>query len=84
MKISTARLKQIIKEEIAAALEGHYHDMGSEDEMYNVLDPHGFEKMSDADLIDMMHKDGMEELVVLDGEGDLANREEVIAALKDV
>ena len=28
--------------------------------------------------------DGMEEMIVLDGEGDLANREEVIAALKDV
>ena len=84
MKISAARLKQIIKEEVTAALEGHYHDMGGEDEMYNVLDPHGFEKMSDSELIDMMHADGMEEMIVLDGEGDLANREEVIAALKDV
>jgi len=84
MKISAARLKQIIKEEVTASLEGHYHDMGAEDEMYNVLDPLGFDSMSDSELIDMMHKDGMEELVVLDGEGDLANREEVIAALKDV
>jgi hypothetical protein len=52
--------------------------------MYDALDPHGFEKMSDAELIDMMHKEGMEEMIVLDGEGDLANREEVIATLKDV
>ena len=74
-------LMDLIREVIA---EGHYHDMGGEDEMYDLLDPLGFEKMSDADLIDMMHKDGMEELVVLDGEGDLANREEVVAALKDV
>jgi len=40
--------------------------------------------MSDAELIDMAHKDGVEEFLVLDGEGDLVNREEVIAALKDV
>jgi len=32
----------------------------------------------------MMHTDGMEEMIVLDGEGDLANREEVIVALKNV
>jgi len=64
--------------------EGHYHDMGDADEIYNALDPHGFENMSDSELIDMMHTDGMEEMIVLDGEGDLANREEVIAALKDV
>jgi hypothetical protein len=64
--------------------EGHYHDMGDEDEVYDVLDPHGFAKMGDAELIDMMRTDGMEEMIVLDGEGDLANREEVIAALKDV
>lgn len=64
--------------------EGHYHDMGGEGEMYDALDPHGFDSMSDAELIDAMHTDGMEEMIVLDGEGDLANREEVIAALKDV
>lgn len=64
--------------------EGHYHDMGGEGEMYNALDPHGFDNMSDAELIDAMHTDGMEEIIVLDGEGDLANREEVIAALKNV
>ena len=58
--------------------------MGGEDEMYDALDPHGYENMSDAELIDMMHTDGMEEMIVLDGEGDLANREEVIAALQDV
>ena len=74
-------LVEIIREVLE---EGHYHDMGSEDEMYNTLDPHGFENMSDAELVDMMHKDGMEEMVILDGEGDLTNREEVIAALQDV
>ena len=85
MKFSKSQLKQIIKEEILIVLgEGHYHDMGGEDETYDVLDPHGIDGMSDDELIDMMHTDGMEEMVVLDGEGGLANREEVIAALKDV
>jgi hypothetical protein len=64
--------------------EGHYHDMGGEDEMYDALDPHGFDKMSDYELIDAMETDGMEDMIVRDGEGGLANREEVIAALKDV
>jgi hypothetical protein len=74
-------LMELIRQVLA---EGHYHDMGGEGEMYNALDPHGFEEMSDAELIDMMHADGMEEMIALDGEGDLANREEVIVALKDV
>jgi len=74
-------LMELIREVLE---EGHYHDMGGEDEMYNALDPHGFDKMSDAELVDAMHTDGMEEMIVLDGEGDLANREEVIAALKNV
>jgi hypothetical protein len=64
--------------------EGHYHDMGSEDEMYDALDPHGFGKMSDAQIVDQAWKDGIEEMIVLDGEGYLANREEVLAAMKDV
>ncbi len=64
--------------------EGHYHDMGGEDEMYNALDPYNFEKMTDAELVDVMHKDGMEELIRFDGEGDLVNRDEVITALKNV
>ena len=85
MKYSKSQLKQIIKEENLIVLgEGHYHDMGGEDETYNILDPHGIEDMPDAELIDMMHTDGMEEMIVFDGEGGLANREEVIAALKDV
>ena len=81
MGFKLENLMELIREVLE---EGHYHDMGGEDEMYNALDPHGFESMSDAELIDMMHTDGMEEMIVLDGEGDLANREEVIAALQDV
>jgi len=74
-------LMELIREVLE---EGHYHDMGGEDEMYDALDPQGFDKMSDSELIDAMHTDGMEEMIVIDGEGGLANREEVIAALKDV
>ena len=74
-------IKQLIRKILT---EGHYHDMGGKEEMYNVLDPHGFEKMSDVDLIDMAERDGIEKILVMDSEGSLANREEVIAALKDV
>ena len=61
-----------------------YHDMGGEDEMYDALDPQGFGKMSDHELMDAMHTDGMEDMIVRDGEGGLINREEVITALKNV
>jgi hypothetical protein len=74
-------LKGLIREVLA---EGHYHDMGAEDEMYDALDPHGFNKMSDAQIVDQAWKDGIEEMIALDGEGTIANREEVIAALQDV
>ena len=74
-------LMELIREVLG---EGHYHDMGDGDEIYNVLDPHRFEEMSDHELIDAMHTDGMEDMMVLDGEGELINREEVIAALKNV
>lgn len=74
-------LKAMIRQVLA---EGHYHDMGGEDEMYDVLDPHGFGKMSDAELMIAAERDGIEEIVVTDNDGDLVNREEVIAALKNV
>ena len=64
--------------------EGHYHDMGDDDEMYDALDPHGFDKMSDYELMDAMATDGMEDMIIRDGEGGLVNREEAIAALKNV
>ena len=80
-RIGFNEIKQLIRK---ALVEGHYHDMGGGDEIYNALDPHGFEDMSDTELIDAMRTDGMEEMIVVDGEGGLANREEVIAVLKDV
>ena len=36
MKLTKKHLKKIIKEELHK--EGHYHDMGGEDEMYDALD----------------------------------------------
>ena len=74
-------LMTLIREVIS---EGHYHDMGGEEEMYNALDPHGFDEMTDAQIVDAAWRDGFEEMIVLDGEGDLANREEVVVALKNV
>jgi hypothetical protein len=64
--------------------EGHDHDMHHGDEMYDSSDPLDFDKKTDAELVNAMWTDGMEELIVLDGEGDLSNREEVIMALKNV
>lgn len=64
--------------------EGEYHDMGGEEEMYDALDPLGFANMSDAELVNQAWKDGIEKTIVLDGEGDLVNREELLAAMKDV
>ena len=74
-------LMLLIKEVLS---EGHYHDMGGSEEMYDALDPEGLGQMSDAELVNMMWTDGMEKMIILDGEGTLVNREEVIAALKDV
>lgn len=80
-KVGFREIKQLIRKMLE---EGHYHDMGGEEEMYDALDPHGFNKMSDYELMDAMETDGMEDMIVRDGEGGLANREEVIMALKNV
>ena len=68
-------LMELIKEVLS---EEHSHDMGAEDEEFD------FTKMSDEQLVDYAHQDGIEEILVLDYEGDLVNREEVIMALKNV
>ena len=81
MGFKLENLMELIREVLG---EGHYHDMGDEDEMYDTLDPLGFAKMSDAELVDAAWKDGIEEILILDGEGDLVNREDVLAALKNV
>ena len=42
-----------------------------------------YDSMSDRELMDYAEQEGMEDMVVLDGEGGLANREEIIAALSE-
>ena len=68
---------------IKEALDDYPEGFGPE-ERYDVFDPEGIEQKSDYELIQMMRTDGMEDMIVLDGEGNLANKDEVIAALKDV
>ena len=80
-EIGFREVKYIIQEVLNEV--GDYH-FGFGDEKYDALDPHGFEKMSDEQLMDMIEREGMEEILVVDGEGDLVNREEVLAALKNV
>ena len=72
-------LMSLIKE----ALDDYSFGLEPE-ERYDVLDPEGLNQKSDDELIQQLHIDGMEKMIVLDGEGNLANRDEVIAALKDV
>jgi hypothetical protein len=81
-KIGFREVKYIVQEVLKEV--GDYHFGFGDEERYDALDPHGFEKMSDYELMDAMETDGMEDMIVRDGEGGLVNREEVIAALKDV
>ena len=43
-----------------------------------------FENMEDHELVTQAHQDGIEDFITLDYEGDLVNREEIIAALLDI
>ena len=45
------------------------------------IDLSRYDNMSDADLIKWAEQDGMEDFIVIDGEGGLANREELLNAL---
>lgn len=81
-QIGFREVKYIIQEVLNEV--GDYHFGFGDEEKYDALDPHGFGSMSDAELMDMIEREGMEEILVTDGDGDLINREEVIAALKNV
>jgi len=81
-EIGFREVKYIIQEVLKEV--GDYHFGFGDEEKYDALDPHGFGEMTDAQLVDMAWKDGIEDMIILDGEGDLVNREEVLAALKDV
>ena len=80
-------LMELVREVIE---EGHYHDV---DPAYDVMkgeqppgpdDEFDLGGMTDVELVNQAWKDGIEEMIVLDGEGDLANREELLAAMNDV
>ena len=43
-----------------------------------------FENMEDHELVTQAHQDGIEDFITLDYEGELVNREEIIAALLDI
>jgi hypothetical protein len=70
--------------------------VGMEDQMANQLvnnpaeyaaslkenNDESLESLSDSELIELANDEGMEEMIVRDGEGGLANREEIILSLK--
>jgi hypothetical protein len=74
-------LMSLIKEVLG---ESAYPDFGGPEERYSVFDPEDLSHKADAELVNMMWTDGLEKMIVLDGDGELANRDEVIAALKNV
>lgn len=54
-------------------------DMDADDKRFDDAEP--YEDMSDAELMKICHKMGMGKMCIRDGEGGLANRDEVINAL---
>jgi len=68
---------------IKEALSDYQFGFGPE-EKYDVLDPEGLKQIPDGELIDMAIDAGHEKMLMRDLEGTLLNREEIIAALKDV
>tara|TARA_Y100001963_G_scaffold55039_1_gene76948 strand:+ start:51 stop:845 length:795 start_codon:yes stop_codon:yes gene_type:complete len=77
-------IKKVLKEVLE---EGHYHDMGGEDEMYDVLDPEGLQTMSDEELLDLADRAGIEVHRYESSPGEFIDdeaRNEILAYLKDV
>ena len=74
MKITKTQLKQIIKEELDEAIGGDYSMVFEQEK--------DLEIMTDQELMAMAHQDGVEKFIVLDGEGGLVNRKEIINVLK--
>ena len=80
--ISLGPLREAVFQKLMEAGGTMYRGMGA---AYNRdADETEGRNMSDAELVDQAWRDGIEEIIVLDGEGDLANREELLAAMKDV
>ncbi len=79
-QISLGPLREAVFQKLMEAGGTMYRGMGA---AYK-RDDEESDLRSDAEIVDQAWKDGIEELLVLDGEGDLANREEILAAMKDV
>ena len=76
MKITKLQLKQIIKEELDEAIGGDYSMVFEQEK--------DLEIMTDQELMAMAHQDGVEKFIVLDVEGGLVNRKEIINVLKNI
>jgi len=50
--------------------------------MFEMVEESEYDTMSDSELIELANDEGMEEMIVRDGEDGLANRQEIIDALK--
>jgi len=62
---------------------GNFDEEGWGEETYDDPDDPAFNPPSDAELVNTAHQIGVEELIVLDGEGLLTNREEILKAIED-
>ena len=60
---------------------GNPDEEGSE--TYDDPDDPAFNPPSDAQLVMAAHQAGVEEMIVLDGEGDIVNRAEILKAIED-
>jgi len=78
-KSLTAQIKEMILAEMNL-------DISNDDKFYDFLtemdNNEDYDSMSDSELIELANDEGMEEMIVRDGEGGLANRQEIINALK--
>jgi len=66
------QLKEMIREEFRTIYEGNVADYAVDD----------YDALTDNELIARANEDGMEEILVLDGDGGLANRDEVVQQLE--
>lgn len=95
-KMKKSELKEKIKEMILAEIDGEdYGDIGpggdieageygyeEMEKLKQLTAGDDYDSMDDSDLVKAAYDQGMEEVVVMNAEGDLVNREEVLDALK--
>ena len=90
-KMKKSDLKAKIKEMIVAEMninedtfapESEEDFLAEVDRILKENNDESLETLSDSELIELANDEGMEEMIVRDGEGFLANREEIISGLK--